>query len=143
MPTSAQKKYCFLSKSWFKPARKNNGVNELYLWNETYEFGTMIVWPVNDKQVKQCLKFHKYKGPKPGPMGSAKILFRYKGGPNFLFFTDVNVRAIVHEAVHLISAEMDHRNIPSTSKCGETETWAYLMEWLVDEMMKKMKPKIQ
>lgn len=140
MPTAAQKKWCKLGPDWFKPARDNNGVNELYIQNDVYGFNFIAAWPVDDKQVKQCLKFHKYRGRKVGPMGAAKIIFANGKIPHFLFFKENNLKSIVHECMHLVGYEMNRVGIKPGDVAGD-EAWAYMMEWAVDTLFKQMKPK--
>lgn len=146
MPASAQKRYCKLGPDWFKPARKNKGVNELYLSNDTFDFHVMAVWNVTEKQMKQCLKHYKWRGRfnllRSLPPGSAKCIFPVNGSPYYMFFTPGHgstLNCIVHECMHVVVSEMLRRGIEPKSQAGD-ETWAYVMGWLVEQVVRKMKP---
>lgn len=147
MPTSAQKKYCRLSKDWFKPASKNGGVNEYYFENETYGFSILAVWNATDKHMRQCLRFHKWKGSiknvRTLHKGGAKcIMPRGKSNTYFLVFSQNNLPCIVHEAYHVVSNELNRRDIGNGTIAGD-EANAYLIEWVVCKLAKRMQPPLK
>lgn len=103
------------------------------------------MWNVTDKQMRQCLKFHKWKGKisdvRPLPKGGAKCIFPKDGSVYFLVFSENNLPCIVHEAAHIVAKEMNRRDIGNDSWAGD-EANAYMLEWLVCQLVNKMKPKI-
>jgi hypothetical protein len=139
--TSAQSKYCLRSKSWFKPAKKNGGVNELYLWNETFGFAVLTAWPVDDTLMRQGLKFHKCVVPdseiRPLEKNGAKAVFEGTGR-YFIFLTrddDAIFSDIPHEAFHVVADALLARGIKPDLESGE-ESWAYTIGWLTSEVLK-------
>lgn len=137
--TSAERKYCVRSRSWFKPARKNSGVNELCLWNDMFRANVMIIWPVTDAQMRDAMKFYAVPDDDFGPLheGCAKFVNTLPPDDRrFIFLAATKTQALLlanaaHEFHHCAGDLLKGRGIHQAPEYDETG--AYLTGWLMEE----------
>lgn len=130
------------SRSWFKPASKNGGVNELCLQNETFGFLVIAAWPVTNDQMFKALKFYKapHKEVRPLNENSSKCVLHPEKSRYYIFFTEQSCRRvsdIAHESFHAVCDAMIQRGIEPHKESGE-EAWAYTLGWLTNEVLSKV-----
>lgn len=142
--TRPASRWLLFSKDWFKPAKRNDGVNELYLWCEVYCFGVLVSWPCTHQQMLQSLEFYEFDA-KAHQLGElrphgAKYITDRGDGRHWIYFTKetcAKPQHIVHECFHCVAEAMIQRGISPGPDAGD-EAWAYLTGWLTARVMERM-----
>lgn len=130
------------SKSW---RSRRAGVKECFFWNEVYECGVLLLFPVNQTTMNTSLrelgmldrqdsdvKFTTY----------ARHLWNGEKRLHAIVFSERAVKSrdigcIAHEALHCANAILEERGIRSPTE--NDEPLAYMVGWLVRNICEQMR----
>ncbi len=122
-------------KEWLLK-KKGNRPNRAYIWNETYEQGCYILWPVDSDQLKaeyiNVNRDHEFTEDEDFEISVGKFISC--ADVTCLAFSSSRPTAgvIAHEAMHLVNHFYDKLGIRPSLNNDEPQ--AYLLMWAVDKI---------
>jgi hypothetical protein len=136
------------SKSWFIKKTKKRP-NRAWLWNENYQLGVYLLWPVTTETLKSEFENVEPSAKKKNftygitPLGAR---FLASGKTSCMAFAEdrPSVDMVAHECYHFTSYEMEYRGVPykDIGENDDSEARAYFLQWAVRETAKIVKAKI-
>lgn len=136
------------SKSWFIKKTKNRP-NRFYIWNDTYQVGAYVLWPVTTELLKSEVVSVSPKSKDKDfgcNMSKGSGRFLAIGSKSFMAFFDEkpDLDIVVHECYHWMNYEMEYHAVPykDIGNSDDSEARAYFLQWAVRETARIVKAKI-
>ncbi len=134
--------------SWKIKATKTRP-NRAFIWNDTYQQGCYLLWPVDGKTLKR-----EFESVQPLAKKQERNYSINRGCARFIAVGNVSCMAfgdkrpgvdiVAHECYHFTNYEMEFRGVPhkDIGDQDDSEARAYFLQWAVREVARTVNAKV-